>query len=37
MSELLNVFQGGVLVGSLEKGDGEPFYGFTYDDAYLKT
>lgn len=37
MSELLNVFQGGVLVGSLDKGDGEPFYGFTYDEAYLKT
>ena len=28
--------KGVVLVGVLDKGDGEPFYGFTYDEAYLK-
>ncbi len=36
MSDLLRVYKGGVLVGVLDKGDGEPFYGFTYDEAYLK-
>lgn len=36
MSDLLRVYKGGVLVGVLGKGDGEPFYGFTYDEAYLK-
>lgn len=36
MSDLLRVYKGGVLVGALDKGDGEPFYGFTYDEAYLK-
>lgn len=36
MSDLLRVCKGGVLVGVLDKGDGEPFYGFTYDEAYLK-
>ena len=33
MSEPLKVFQGGALVGALDKGDSEPFYGFTYDEA----
>ena len=33
---LLKCFRGGILVGALDKGDGEPFYGFTYDEAYLK-
>ena len=37
MSESLKVLQGGVLVGALDKGDSEPFYGFTYDEAYLKS
>ena len=36
MSDLLRVYKGGVLVGVLDKGDSEPFYGFTYDEAYLK-
>ena len=36
MSDLLRVYKGGVLVGVLDKGDGEPFYGFTYDEAYLE-
>lgn len=36
MSDLLKVFKGGVLVGVLDKGDSEPFYGFTYDESYLK-
>ena len=36
MSDLLRVYKGGVLVGVLDKGDGEPFYGFNYDEAYLK-
>lgn len=36
MSDLLRVYKGGALVGVLDKGDGEPFYGFTYDEAYLK-
>ena len=36
MNESLKVLQGGILVGALDKGDGEPFYGFTYDAAYLK-
>ncbi len=31
MSESLKVLQGGVLVGALDKGNSEPFYGFTYD------
>ena len=30
------MYKGGVLVGVLVKGDCEPFYGFTYDEAYLK-
>lgn len=34
VSDLLRVYKGGVLVGVLDKGDGEPFYGFTYDEAY---
>ena len=33
MSESLKVLQGGVLVGALDKGNSEPFYGFTYDEA----
>lgn len=36
MSDLLKAFKGGVLVGVLDKGDSEPFYGFTYDESYLK-
>lgn len=36
MSDLLKVFKGGVLVGVLDKGDSEPFYGFAYDESYLK-
>ena len=33
MSESLKVLQGGVLVGALDKGNSEPFHGFTYDEA----
>ena len=33
MSESLKAIQGGVLVGALDKGNSEPFYGFTYDEA----
>ena len=36
MSDLLRVYKGGVLVGVLDKGDVDPFYCFTYDEAYLK-
>lgn len=37
MSERLKVFQGNALVGILDRGDSEPFYGFTYDGTYLES